>query len=453
MPSSGSTTLTVTSGGPVYYSQNYPSVQAVINAAPPNSTVVITAGFYTECLTVNKRLTIIGERDQPGFSSGGSGIFLTLQSGASGTIVTGIEITNFDEGIVVQDASNCGIFGNTMSSITSTGIMLQGSHATGNVVCDNVFEDTSTPINLTASATGNSIYDNIISSQSTLTFNVGSNGNSIHGNIMSAAQIVVNMTNAQNNILYNNNFLAAVQITIMTGVGNTWDAGYPAGGNYWSDYKTRYPVAVEIGQSGIWNTAYVIDSNNKDNYPLMQPWTPVAGHDVAVLSVVAVKTVIGKGYSGNFTMAVANVGEYSESFSVAAYANTTVIYTPQTNSLGSANQATLAFRWDTTSLAYGNYTLSVWAWPVPSETDIANNNFTLGIIKVTIPGDINGDFAVGLSDLGKLAKAYSSHGPNYHYKGEPVSPNWNPNADINNDGTVGLSDLGILAKHFNQHYP
>jgi hypothetical protein len=54
---------------------------------------------------------------------------------------------------------------------------------------------------------------------------------------------------------------------------NTWDNGYPSGGNYWSDYQTKYPNATEIDSSGIWNTPYVIDGpNNIDRYPLMHAY-------------------------------------------------------------------------------------------------------------------------------------------------------------------------------------
>ena len=53
---------------------------------------------------------------------------------------------------------------------------------------------------------------------------------------------------------------------------NAWDDGYPNGGNYWIDYKTNYPNAAEIDNSGIGNTPYVIDANNSDRYPLMEPF-------------------------------------------------------------------------------------------------------------------------------------------------------------------------------------
>ncbi|MGA2309811.1 MAG: hypothetical protein ABSG57_09735 [Candidatus Bathyarchaeia archaeon] len=52
-----------------------------------------------------------------------------------------------------------------------------------------------------------------------------------------------------------------------------------------------------------------------------------------------------------------------------------------------------------------------------------------------------------------LANAYGSHRANYHYQGEPPSPNWNPNADVNNDGIVRLQDLVLLAVRYGQDDP
>jgi hypothetical protein len=48
-----------------------------------------------------------------------------------------------------------------------------------------------------------------------------------------------------------------------------WDNGFPSGGNYWSDYTGTY-----TNGDGIGDTPYVIDANNQDRYPLMNPWAP-----------------------------------------------------------------------------------------------------------------------------------------------------------------------------------
>jgi parallel beta-helix repeat protein len=45
---------------------------------------------------------------------------------------------------------------------------------------------------------------------------------------------------------------------------NAWDAGYPSGGNYWSDYTGQ-----DSNGDGIGDSPYTIDADNTDWYPLM----------------------------------------------------------------------------------------------------------------------------------------------------------------------------------------
>lgn len=53
----------------------------------------------------------------------------------------------------------------------------------------------------------------------------------------------------------------------VAGAANAWDDGKE--GNYWSDYRTRYPNASEVGNTGVGDTPYFINENNIDRYPLM----------------------------------------------------------------------------------------------------------------------------------------------------------------------------------------
>ncbi len=100
------------------------------------------------------------------------------------------------------------------------------------------------------------------------------------GNILSGNNIANNgygtingygiyLNSSSGNRIFHNNFLNNTQQTYVSNSTNTWDDGYPSGGNYWSDYRTKYTNAVENDSSGIWNTPYVIDSSNTDRYPLM----------------------------------------------------------------------------------------------------------------------------------------------------------------------------------------
>jgi hypothetical protein len=40
------------------------------------------------------------------------------------------------------------------------------------------------------------------------------------------------------------------------------------------------------------------------------------------------------------------------------------------------SSATVAFIWNTTGFAAGNYTISAYAWPIPNETNVADNSIT-----------------------------------------------------------------------------
>ena len=179
---------------------------------------------------------------------------------------------------------------------------------------------------------------------------------------------------------------------------------------------------------------------NIDKKPFLTPPYP----DVGVRTVVPSRTALSQAYVSSINVTVTVfTGVDPETFNLTSYANAIPIGS-QDIIMDGATVSNINFTWNVLGLAYGNYTMSAYAEPVPNETNTMNNNCTDGVIAITIPGDVNGDFNVSLVDLVILANAYGS---------KPGDAKWNCNADIDNNGVVGLTDLVIMAIHYGQHYP
>ncbi|MGA2309581.1 MAG: dockerin type I domain-containing protein [Candidatus Bathyarchaeia archaeon] len=397
---------------------NYPTIQAAVNAANPYDTIIVRDGDYPENVTVNKsNLTIMGQYRHTAVVEG----WFYLSN------VSYVTIANFtilgpysymSAGITFEQSSFNTIRNNVISSWYH-GLYFDYLNHT----------DPNEPVLETASCHNNTILENNIT------------------NISDSA--IFFMEGLTYNRFYHNNFYNTIVDYMLPDV-EFWDNGYPSGGNYWNgctiiDSKWG-PNQDQPGHDGINDTQYMVYGENYggipgfDHYPLTSPWSPP---DIAVTSVTPSKTVVGEGTVVYINTTLLNNGSKVEVFNVTVYANTSVIGT-FLNVIFVVGSGSGVCSWDTTGFAEGNYTIKSVADPVEGEVSTSNNNCTYGLIAVTIPGDLNGDFKVGLSDLSILAKAYNT---------KPGDAKWNPNADINGDGKVSLSDLSILAKHYNQHYP
>ena len=164
-------------------------------------------------------------------NNGGEGIWHSFFS--SYTKISGNNITDNGSGISFYFSSNCSISGNNLAD-NWYGIMLRYSSNHNTVSRNNITNSRYYGILVDFHASSNSVYHNVFVD------------NAVH----------VGMEWGEN-------------------LANVWDDGYPSGGNYWSDYTAAYPDAKEIDDSGIWDTPYVIDENNQDNYPLIEPWSPI----------------------------------------------------------------------------------------------------------------------------------------------------------------------------------
>jgi parallel beta-helix repeat protein len=146
---------------------------------------------------------------------------------------------------------------------------------------------------LLASTTDSTITKNNIKNNVHGIWLSGSSNNTINeNNITENAGNGIYLYYSPNNTIYHNNFINNRNQVYNVGVSiNFWDNGTI--GNYWSDYEDRYPNATELDGSGMWDTPYVVDGNNRDNYPLIPEfptWIPIS----LVLLLLTVVSVIYK---------------------------------------------------------------------------------------------------------------------------------------------------------------
>jgi hypothetical protein len=175
---------------------------------------------------------------------------------------------------------------------------------------------------------------------------------------------------------------------------------------------------------------------------------PVQKHDIAVLSVNPLKTIVGQGYAMNINVTVENQGDYTETFNITIYANTNPIETKQIT-LTKGASTTITYTWNTAGFIKGNYTIWAYAWPVQGETDTADNTLSDGWVIVAMVGDITGptgwpDGKVDIRDVAKVSKAFGTL---------PGMPGWDPNCDLNNDQKIDIKDVAAVSKQFGKIDP
>jgi len=193
--------------------------------------------------------------------------------------------------------------------------------------------------------------------------------------------------------------------------------------------------AKQLGISDLSLTDTLLSDSESIPHIALNGIVYILPHDVATTNVTPSKTIVGQGLTAKINVGVLNEGNFTETFNVTVYANTTSIAS-QNVTLTSGNSTILTFTWNTTGFAYA-YTMSANATILPGEIDIADNTRTNGIVKVSCVGDLNGDYVTDGQDYQLVKKAVPS---------SPGSPKWNPNADLNDDGVVDGQDFQTVKR-------
>ena len=204
-----------------------------------------------------------------------NGIYIMPNSGVSGDIVTGNHIQNATHvGIGIQDGSNVIVSSNLIEGGSVYNEGLRAYNSNNVTFYANQVKSVYNGINLFQSMFCTVAGNEIATSVYGIYVGDGSDYNTIVSNNISENGCGIELDYSSSNKFCHNNFINnGYQVSVRgESYNNVWDNGYPSGGNYWGDYTVRYPSAQELDDSSIWDTPYVIDADNRDNYPLMNPY-------------------------------------------------------------------------------------------------------------------------------------------------------------------------------------
>ena len=325
-------------------------------------------------------------------------------------------IGNNDDGVVLSSfSSNNTLIGNRIAGNVFHGVWL--GYSSNNALMGNDFSENSFGVWLQDNSSSNSLVGNRLTDNQ----NCG-----------------LVFENSSDNKIYHNSFENSANIVGTLDLTNTWDDGYPSGGNHWNDFAGddifRGVFQNETGSDGVIDTPRMIDVNNTDRFPLMKPYAGL--NDIGILAINISEHATGHTHLW-ISAEVMNYGEQAETFNISVRANSTTIQT-RTITLTSRNSTTATFMWNTTRVAVGNYSITAMADTVKGETDTTDNSLTLGdLVFVTIPGDTTGagghaDGVVMVQDIMAIVAEFNTRSGD---------SSWNPVLDVNDDGVINMRDI------------
>jgi parallel beta-helix repeat protein len=403
---------------------DFQTIQTALDYARDGDTVYVRNGHYDETLTVLKPLTLVGEDAETTVidaNATGAAIEIkasnvnissfTLRNGGIGTSaiylssvqhcsILATSIRNNDLGICINSSSNNMIAGNTIT-FCRTGVLLNSSKY-------NVFHDNRIANNLEVGASLD-------------------NGSS------------------DNRFCHNNFVDNEEQMQITNSTGNSFDNGYPSGGNYWSDYRSvdMYCGAAQTtdGSDGIGDTPYEVVPQGEDHYPFTSYWysPEVTVSNISMTGSAPLQLLtLGRGMICIVDVTLVNRRPYTTACNLTVSACSTTV---EAFLLELKPEETRHFtvQMNTTEYEFGTYTLWVSTSIAADEDTLIEDTTHGGSLLVTILGDVDGSHTVDIYDIVLLSTCYETNvkDPGYIYS-----------YDLDNTTEINIFDLVLAASNY-----
>lgn len=395
---------------------------------------------------------------------------------SSGNTIADSVLSEYDRGIFLWGSDDNYIYGNillesVLRMMDPWGIAL--SHSNDNAIVGN--ELLTTSINFAgialSHASRNRIRGNNVVSKAATKMGIGirlvmfSDDNTIVENTFTnyGCGISIGALNQYGHVdqnygnrIYHNNFIKNKRQFLSLNSVNSWDDGYIFGGNYWSNYADvdsysgRYQN--ESGIDGVWDHPYIIDSSNRDQYPLVNPWPIIPATvdidpDTLNLRSHSQWTTCYIELPTRFDLnrIVVSSIRLADAFSVDPDAPTEVgdhdLDGIPDLMVKFSRKEFASYVYNVLGFRYGSMTLKVTGQL--SDGSILEGSDT---IFINYAGDVNNDGTINILD----AAAVSAH----WYPGPPVGPlSYGGTSDLNNDGTINIIDAGIINSNWGQKVP
>jgi parallel beta-helix repeat protein len=463
------------------YGVGFRTIQEAIDNAVDGDTILVRGGTYYEHVFVNKSLSIVGEDAANTVVDGGNDSStivivasnvtlrnLTIQHGTAGvilqqrtqdisllenrivfnsyygvygdrcgrntiarnnvsfnswhgvflygsepcTIDSNFFLSNGIDGVFIWYSSNSTVKRNTIAENGACGIRIQSDEdperpsglSRNNAIEDNYIVDNKCGINICYSGPNTTPAKNQVAGNNLLYNNLG-----------------LNVSGSNGNSFFNNNFVNnSKQVSVHNSFNNTWDGGYYAGGNYWSDHDGSdvywNPQQEEDGSDGLTDTPYLVSTNltEEDRYPFTRPNGWLINPEINIVSPT------NGTHRPDAVPLTLNMNKPTWiNFSLDNQPNVTITGNIMLHDL-----------W------IGVHSLKVYA------NDISGNRIASEVtFAITYVEDLNLDGKVNIIDVSIVA---------YYFGQSYESEKWNEDADLNNDGQINIIDVAVVARAFGQ---